>query len=759
MATNAKIGQPTPLIDGGAKVNGALRFVADIKVPGMLTMHIIGSDYAHAKIISIDKSAALEIPGVIAVLTADDLLPIAPSSRSHLLLARDRVMFYGQPVALVVATDDYIAADAAEMVWIEYEELPAAISIDAAMADDAPLVWERGVPKDSDDAGAHGADTGEDAQAGLEEKRSNITGEVHFDKGDVDSIFANAEYVVEHTFTTPMVHQSSLETHGIIAQPDRVTGGMTVWASTQGTFGVRRAIAKLLNVPESDVRVIGTPVGGGFGGKFGLYEILTAMAAHALGKTVRLILTRMDEMKAANPAPQTRIHAKLAADSDGCLQALEAHIIVDSGCYPSGLSGFGAFMMGAFYRVPNYRLKATNVVTFKPSAGAYRAPMAPSVTFALDSLIDELAEKIGMDSIEMRLKNVIQQGDELPNDRTMPGIGMTETLQALQNHPLWQNRAQAKAEGRGIGVAIGGWMGAMEPGAVVCQVNRDGLVHVHVGAVDLTGTTTTWAMLAAETFDLPVERIRVVFSGTDTAPYAGGTGGSKTTYSLSSAVAQAAETAKQQALEIASEEFEAAVEDLIIVNGEVQVKGMPDKKLDIGSIAAKTMQFGGKYAPIFAHGRAAMDVAAPGFNAQLVEVAVDEETGEVHVLNHVSVQDVGKALNPMTVEGQMMGGAVQGLGWALYEGMNYDENTGQLLSGTWMDYAVPDVMQSGTNFEAIIVEVPSDIGHLGIRGVGEPPVIPTAAAVANAIAHATGTRISDLPMNPPTVWRALQPDS
>ena len=754
MVAEPVIGQPTKLLDGDAKITGHMRFVADLKMPGMLCMHIIGSDYAHAQIRSIDKSAALEVPGVVAVLTADDLLNIAPSSRDRLLLARDRVIFYGQPVALVVAENDYAAADGAELVFIDYEPLPAAITLDAAMAADAPLVWPDGVPSGSDDAGDHGADTGDDTSKATE-AQSNITSETTYEKGDVAAGFAAAAHIVEHTFNTPIVHQNSLETHGIIAQPDRLTGGMHIWSSTQDPFGVRKTVSELLGVPESDVRVEGTPVGGGFGGKFGLYEVLVAMAAHSLKRSVRMILSRMDELKATNPAPLTRIKAKLGVDAEGNLLALEAHILVDSGCYPSGLSGFGAFMMGAFYRFQNYSLKATNVVTFKPSSAAYRAPMAPCITYALDTMIDELAGKLGKDSLEIRIQNCVHQGDELPNGRNMPGMGMRETLETLQKHPLWQKREELQAKGHGVGVAIGGWMGAHEPGAAICKVNRDDTVQIHVGSVDLSGTMTTFALIAAETYGVPVDKVRVIFSDTDTAPYAGGTGGSKVTYSMAGAVIEAAQEARRQTLEIAAEEFEAAVEDLEIVDGKVRVKGMPDKSMTPGELAAKAMHFGAKYPPIAAHGRSAMEIAAPGFSAQLVEVKVDKETGFVEVINQVAAQDVGKALNPMAIEGQMMGGGVQGLGWALYEGMSYDDETGQLLSGTWMDYAVPHSDQVSHGFEAIIVEVPSDIGHLGVRGVGEPPVIPTAAAVANAIAHATGVRVTDLPMNPATVFKAL----
>jgi CO/xanthine dehydrogenase Mo-binding subunit len=296
-------------------------------------------------------------------------------------------------------------------------------------------------------------------------------------------------------------------------------------------------------------------------------------------------------------------------------------------------------------------------------------------------------------------------------------------------------------------------MGGLEPGAAVCKLNRDGILQVHTGAADLSGTPTAFSMLAAEAFGISRDNIRVVYSSTDSAPYGGGVGGSKTLYTLGTAVVRAAEEARRQVLEIASEEFEAAIEDLEIVDGKVQVKGVPEKTISLGAIASKTMTFGGKYPPIHAHGRQSITDQSPSFCAQLAEVEVDEETGEVKVVSLAVVQEVGRAINPLLVQGQMHGGATQGLGWALYEQMLYSDD-GQLLSGSWMDYAVPDAMQSAP-LDTVIVEVPSQHGPYGARGVGEPPVIPTAGAIANAIAHATGARMAELPMTAPRVLKTL----
>jgi CO/xanthine dehydrogenase Mo-binding subunit len=585
-------------------------------------------------------------------------------------------------------------------------------------------------------------------------KPSNRAGEDKYEKGDVAAGFADADAVVERTFTTPMVHQNSLETQSIVAQPNHLNGGMTIWSSTQAPFDVRKDVAEVLGVPEPTVRVIAMPVGGGFGGKFGLYETLVAATARRANTAVRLSLTRSEELLTTNPAPPTRIYIKAGAKRDGSLTALECKVTMDDGCYPFDLAGYVGYMIGNYYRFPNFHIEGLDVLTFKPSVGAYRAPGATSATFAIDAIMDELAEKLNLDSLKFRLQNACKPGDPLVNDRPWPSMGMSEVLEAVQTHPVWQNREAARAKGIGVGVAVGGWMGGVEPAAAVCALDRDGSLNIQVGSVDMSGTMTGFAVMAAEAFGIVSEQVRVNFLDTDSAPYSGGSGGSKVTYSTGAAVVAAAQEARRQALAIAADEMEASADDLEIVDGAIRVRGVPSKSIKLSEIASKTMQFGGKYAPVFAHGRSSETTRAPAFSAQLAEVEVDADTGEVKVHRLVVAQDVGRAINPLTIEGQMMGGAIQGWGWSLCEGMTYDSN-GQLLNGTWLEYAMPNSTRT-PSVETIIVEVPSDKGPYGVRGVGEAPVIPTAGAIANAIAHATGLRLTDLPMTPPRVLAALQ---
>ena len=753
MSDFSYVGKPTPMIDGGAKVTGNLKYTGDLKLLGMLHARFVLSSYAHANITGIDVDAALALPGVQRVLTAADLPDMAPSSRARLMLARDRVIFVGQPVAIVLADDQAAAADGAELVDVDYEPLDADTTMDGAMADDAPLVWPNGIPTGAEDEAAHGADAGGDAED-EEEEASNIAGRTKVERGDVAGAFAAADLIVERTFETPMVHQSSIETQGWVAQPNPINGGLTMWGSVQSPFGVRLDVADVLGVPESDVTVYGMPVGGAFGAKFGLYEAMVALIAVTVGRPVSLILTRGEELLATNPAPALRLSAKLGFKSDGTLLAMQAMAIADSGIYPSGMGGFASFQFANFYPCDNVLLESINVVTFKQSVGAYRAPTSPTAFMAAETLFDEAASRLGMDPIELRLMNAAKAGDLMPDESEFENIGMVETLEAVREHPLWKNRDNSRKNGRGVGVAIGGWMGGLEPGAAACKLNRDGVLQVQIGTADLSGTPTSFNMLAAEAYGVDPDKVRFVYSDTDSAPYGGGVGGSKTIYTLGTAVIRAAEDARRQTLAIAAEEFEVSAEDLEIVDGRVQVKGFPDRSIELGELAGQTMTFGGKYEPVHGNGRQAVTDRAPSFSAQVAEVEVDEETGEVNLVNLAVVQDVGRAINPLAVEGQMQGGAVQGVGWALYEEMRYDDD-GQLLSGSWMDYALPDAVQAAP-IHTQIVEVPSKSGPFGARGVGEPPVIPTVAAIANAVADATGVRLTQTPMTAPRVLEALE---
>jgi CO/xanthine dehydrogenase Mo-binding subunit len=416
--------------------------------------------------------------------------------------------------------------------------------------------------------------------------------------------------------------------------------------------------------------------------------------------------------------------------------------------------------MASTYRCPNVDIRCYEVLTNKVSTGAYRAPNAPQATFALESAVNELTQALGMDAVEFRLRNAFKEGDPTIDRRNWIRIGLVECLEKLQQHPLWAEREKQKEAPPelagwkiGIGVAAGGWPGGTEPTAAACRLETDGTITVVLGTVDLTGSDTSMALIAAEGLGMSVSSVNVSHDNTDTMPYSGGTGGSKTTYSMGPAVLAAAQDARNQILNIAAEMLEASPEDLEIKDGNVNVKGVPGKSVPLSQVAAASMRFGGQYAPVYGRGQVAIKNSSPMFAAHIAKVAVDPDTGEVRVLEYVAAQDVGFPINPAEVEGQIHGGVTQGLGWALFEGFSYDEN-GQLLTSTLMDYALPHI-QDVPNITPIMVEIPSDSGPFGAKGVGEPPVVPVAAAVANAIADATGARVTHLPMTPERVFTAL----
>lgn len=750
-AAGEAIGRSLPLLDGRARVTGALRYTGDLPQTGMLHARFVTSPHPHARITAIDARRAEAVAGVVRVLTAADLPHFEPTSRARLLLARERVMFVGQPVALVLAESEAAAADAAPEVEVSYTPLPAVTAAERALAADAPLVWPQGMPGDSDEAAAHGADV-EGDEGGRQ--RSNLANAISFQRGDTEAAFAAAHAVVERSYRTSIVHQSYLEPHATVVDPAAAEGGVTVWSCTQAQFAVRKEVAAILAIPESDVVVKPMPVGGGFGGKFMLYEPLVALAARAAGAPVRLVLTRQEEMLAALPAPAAAITIKLAAAADGRLTAIAADFKFDSGCFPNAPQSIAALMTGSVYQCPNLDVHGAAVLTHKPSTGAYRAPGIPQQAFALESTMDELARALDLDPLDLRVRNMSRRGDPMANDQPWPNIGMRQVLGRAREHPIWRHRKASRAAGRGVGVALGAWLGGVEGATAACTLNRDGTLHVHVGSVDLTGTTSAFALIAADAFGIEPEQVRVVSADSEAGYYSGASGGSKITYSVGPAVFAAAREAREQTLRIAATEFEADAGDLEIVAGAVRVKGVPEPELPLAEIAAKTMQFGGRYAPVKGNGRTAPSGRSPAFCVQLAEVEVDAETGAVEVRRLAVLQDVGKAINPLTAGGQLMGGATQGLGWALYEALEYDAD-GQLRTGSLMDYAVPDVTQSAHELEAVMVEVTSDHGPYGARGVGEPPVTATAGAVANAIRDGGGGRVTTLPMTPARVLEAI----
>ena len=749
------IGVSRPRIDAPEKVTGATRYAADGALAGLLHARLVLSADAHARITGIDKESALAIDGVVAVLGAGDLPLVAGGNdRTAEPLARSEVVYAGQPVAIVVAESAAVAEDGAEAVLVEYEPLPPVVDLEEAVAPGAPLArlaeeGEAGADMESIHAGVdRGSEAGDE-----EELSANVLDTVRRVEGDVAAALEASDVVVSGTFRTPWVHQGYIEPQVATAwlEPN---GTLVVSTSTQGTFVTQRELHRAFGLPSERIRVVSEPIGGSFGGKVAQVEPLVAGAALALDRPVRLVLTRSEDFQSTNPASAQVTELRIGARRDGTLTAIDARMLVDRGSNASwGVEGLTSLLVAGPYRWEAHDIRGYGVQTNRFAFGAYRAPGAPTAAFAVESLIDELAAQLELDPVELRLRNAVAEGDVNIAGTPFPTIGTTEVLERIRDHHLWRDRSSLP-EDEGVGVAAGYWPGGREPAAAVCRVNSDGSMTVVTSAVDMSGVNTGFVTIAAEAFGLSPDSVRVVTADTSTGPYAGVSGGSKVTYTVGVAVQRAAEAAREKLLAAASQELEIAPDDLEVVEGVVRAVGAPDRSITVAEVSSLALRFGGTYEPIEGHGGSAQTLGAPAVAAHLAHVRVDRDTGEVTVLKYVLAQDVGRALNPALVEGQMRGGAAQAIGWALLEELVHDED-GRPVNASFLDYAMPTA-ERVPEIETLIVEVPVPDGPYGAKGVGEAPVVGGPAAIANAVAAATGTRMYELPMTAPRVWKALR---
>jgi CO/xanthine dehydrogenase Mo-binding subunit len=693
---------------------------------------------ASARIRHVETGAALRAPGVVDVITGADLgeLEIAGPDRP---LALDRVFYVGQPVVAVVAQSEAAAADAAALVEVDYEDMAPVIDPDAAMQDESADVLEEDEAASEEDASIHGASA--EADESPDERPRNVSGVAHLTRGDVEAGLREADVVVKETYRIAGAHHSFLEPHLSVVRPEP-DGGLTIWSPTQGPFVVRDDVAGIVGLPTYKVRVVPMPVGGGFGGKVELLEPLLALIALRVRRPVRLALTRSHEFVAGHPAPATRFDLELGARRDGSLLALRARFRYDNGASAGWHAGLTANFLAGTYRIPNFDLRGYEVSTNKTPVDAYRAPGATQAYFALESALDELAARLDLDPIELRLRNVSREGDPTGDGQRWPRIASVEVLEEAKRHPLY---TAPFADGEAVGIALGAWGGARSPSAAGCRVEPDGTLSVLIGSPDISGTATGLAIIAAQAFGVSPDKVRVEVGDTSSAPHSATSSGSQVTYSVGGAVFEAAQEARRQLLEIATGELEAAPEDLDIVDGRVAVKGAPSRSIEITRLVQLSTAFMGRYKPIEATGRSAVQAASPMFTVHLARVRVDRETGAYQLTGYAAIQDVGHAINPPEVEGQIHGGSVQAIGRALGEQLVYDAD-GQLRTGSFLDYELPAADQI-PDIDVRLVEVPSPLGPLGAKGVGEPPAIPGTAAVANAVSRASGVRVREAPID------------
>jgi CO/xanthine dehydrogenase Mo-binding subunit len=734
--------------DGVDKVTGRAAYGADIHLPGMTYAAVLRSPHAHAKILSIDISQAEALPGVAAVITGADF----PDPGEHMtkageggsqkiinksadILARSKVHYQGHPVAAVSAKDLQTAEEAARLIKVDYDVLSPVMTAEEAIDDGAPIIM---------------ADlrTKED---GIElDGLTNISEHTVNEEGDLEIGFADADVIIESEFHTSAVHQGFIEPMNATAWW-RDDGTVDIWGSSQGHFGIRDEVSDLLLMPVSKIRVIPMEIGGGFGGKTTTYlEPLAAVLSRKSGRPVKMTMTREEVLKATGPTPGTWEKVKLGMRKDGKITAAHVILYFEAGGFPGSVLGAGVITALSPYGLENMRIDGYEVLVNKSHTGAYRAPGATMSEYAVETVVDEACEKLGLDPMEIRLQNASVEGDMRVDGLPFPKIGTRETTQAIKDSDHWHTPLEHAAEThlkRGRGMASGYWMNGGAMSSAQAIVNADGSVTLREGSMDIGGTRTSVAMQLAETLGIAIEDVHPVVPDTDSIAFTGVTGGSRVTYATGYAAHLAAEEVLAQMVAGMAQVWDVDEND---VNYENTTFTAQNNSATFKEAAALMDQ-----ADILVTGSSSIAPNRPGpaISVQLVDVEVDTETGKVEILRYTAAQDAGIAIYPPYVEGQIQGGVVQGIGWALNEEYWFDED-GRMRNSSLLDYRMPTAPDVPM-IETIIVEVPNPGHPYGVRGVGEVPIVPPPAAIANAIYDAVGVRMRVLPMSPASVVKAL----
>ena len=732
--------------DGADKVTGRALYGADFHAAGLLYGKILRSPHAHARIKSIDTTKAEALSGVRAVLTAKDLPETEPGSTLHFLgygdsldfvrknvLAHDKVLYAGHAIAGVAAVSPHIAEEAVDLIDVEYETLPHVLTAREAMEEDAPIVNEN---LKIEGFGLH------------IDRATNIAQHFQHKLGDVDKGFQRADVIVEREFTTATVHQGYIE-------PQNVTvlwnsdGRLHVWTSTQGPFEVKGCLAASLDMDVSRVKVTPMEIGGGFGGKFPLYlDPAAALLSKKTGHPAKIVMSRKEVFEGTGPTSGSYIRVKIGATKEGKIIAAQAYLAYEAGAFPGSPVTAGAECVFGPYDIPNVVIDGYDVIVNKPRAGAYRAPGATNAGFAAETVIDEIALKLGFDPIEFRLNNAAKEGTRRASGPIHPRIGLVETLEAMYNHPHW--KAPLPGPNCGRGAAVGFWMNSSAESSCTISVNADGRINLIEGSTDIGGTRASVAMQAAEVLGISAGDVYPSVADTDSVGYTSGTGGSSVTFKTGWAAYLAANHLKDQLIERVGSIWGIDFQDVEFEKGVFRSKTDTELSMTFKELAGQLNDSGG---PIV--GRAAISATGVGatFAGCIADVEVDPETGKVDILRFTIVQDAGKAIHPSYVEGQMQGGAVQGIGWALNEEYFMSEE-GRMLNSSLLDYRMPTSLDLPM-IDTVIVEVPNPGHPFGVRGVGEVSIIPPPAAIANAIHRAIGVRMDSLPMNPGAVMEAI----
>ncbi len=733
--------------DGVDKVTGRAKFGADLSLPDMLVGKVLRSPHPHARIRSIDVSKAAALPGVKAIVTSADFADMAsefvPAGEMMVnyrdivrnVMAREKVLYEGHAVAAVAATSDNVAKKALRLIEVDYEILPHVIDVMAATEADAPLLDETLFTDGIEPA---------------PDKPSNVAKRVEFALGDVEAGFREADLVVERTFDTKPVHQAYIEPHACVASVSE-DGHAELFVSTQGHFIVRSHCARLLGMDVSKLRVTAAEIGGGFGGKTVVYlEPLALALSKKAHRPVKMQMSREEVFKASGPTSGAHMRIKIGATKDGRITAGEAELYYQAGAFQGGPVGPGAMCAFAPYDLDNVKSVGFDIVSNRPKVAAYRAPGAPIAEYAVESVIDEVAKKLGIDPLDLRLKNAAKEGTRAAYGPKFGPIGLIETLERAKAHDHYQ---APLGPNQGRGVASGFWFNIGGETSVTVNVNEDGTATLIQGTPDIGGSRASSALMAAEAFGIDYDRIQPLIGDTSALGYTFLTGGSRATLSNGVAVREAVGQVTAEMCRRAARIWEIPEDAVKWESGHALPAGDNAGRFEPMSMAAIAKMAGKTGGPIAGHAHVNVQGAGPSFGTHIVDVEVDRETGRITILRYTVIQDAGKAVHPAYVEGQYQGGAVQGIGWALNEEYIYGED-GRLQNAGFLDYRIP-VASDVPMIDTVIVEVPNPRHPYGVRGVGETPIVPPMAAIANAVEQAIGIRFTELPMSPPKVLKAL----
>ena len=728
--------------DGLDKVTGRANYGADFSLPGMLYGKVLRSPYAHAHIKSIDFTEALALDGVFATVCRDDfpvipkdftvegiILSVDAEAFSRQVIARDKALYYGHAIAALAATSEEVAAKALELIKIDYEILPHAMTIDEALAEDAPVIEEGLVTK------------------GSERQIKNVSLSDILERGDVEKGFSRADLVIERTYEVPSTHQAYIEPHSCVVEVNE-EGKAAIWCSTQGAFAVRAYTSYIVGMDLADITVTPAEIGGGFGGKlFAYLEPLATVLSCKTGKPVKMTMNREEVFCGTGYAPAARVRVKAGTLKSGKLVAFDAHLEYEGGAFTGGSMAEGRANMVSAYNVPNMRVSGTEVLVNKPNVMPYRAPGSPQAVLASENVIDELAEGLGIDPIDFRLMNVNKEGDT-----TLPGIilgpvGFEQCLKQAKAHPHYQAELSA---GHGRGVAFAFYMGGGCRSSAILHVKENGKMVLSVGTTDIGGSRASMALMAAETLGVPSTSIVPQVLGTEMVGFSDVTGGSRVTFATGMAVVKAAEQVKQELCRRAAMQWNVEPELVCWKDGAAHLETEKEEVLSIQELARNAYKTGDAISASVSY-NAPMQGASCAVN--IADACVDQETGEVNITRFTAIQDVGTAIHPDYVEGQMQGGAMQGIGWALTEEYIYDED-GRVLNAGFLDYRMP-VASDLPMLDTQIVEVPDPNHPYGVRGAGETPICAPMAATSIAVNHALRTRITQLPLNPSRVMQSI----